>query len=127
MNLKDFLFGPYPLALESIDRFFLYDALIALTVSLIITAALRSKGANPVAKTLLKKLRSLGFWYGLLGLLWVGFRYENALYLNWRFWPVLLALLATVWLIKIIIYRLKDYPKELAAYRNSELKKKYLR
>ena len=127
MSIQNFLFGPYPLALENIDKIFLYDVLGALAFGLVLSLVLYFAKLNAVKLGLIRRFRNLTLTYGLAGLLFAGFRYEGAAYLSWRFWPIVLASAALVWLVKIVIYWLRGYQKDLANLRNQELKQKYLK
>jgi len=125
--MQTFLFGPYPLRLEIWDNIFFYDAAGAVILGIILVALLFLKTMNPVSRKLVRRFRNLCLTYGLIGLLWTVFRYEGAAYLEWRFWSVVLALVATIWLIKLVIYWVRDYSKEIAGFHNQQTKQKYLK
>ena len=124
--MQNFLFGPYPLALENIDKVFFIDSAFALAVALILSLTLFFKKVNPVNHKLVSRFKNLGWFYGLSGLIWTGFRFEGAAYLEWRLWFILIAAVSAVWLIKIIVYLVRDYKKELNEFRHQEVKQKYL-
>ena len=63
-------------------------------------------------KVVWKKLTVWGWTIGLIGLLLMFFREVRTLYLGARLWLLLLLLLGLVWLIFILIYRVKVLPRQ---------------
>src|SRR3989338_9296559 len=127
MDIQTFLFGPYPLQLQTVDKIFFFDAAGALLLAIILMALPYLKKLNSVNLSLVQRIRNLGFFYGIYGLLWSAFRYEGAVYLEWRLWIVIGALAAVVWLVKILIYLLHGYRHDLSEFKNQEVKQKYLK
>lgn len=125
--MKIFLFGPYSLSFQTIDWLFFIDAAGAFLLGIVLVFILRFSKINPVRYKLINKFKNLGFAYGSAGLFWSWLRYENALYLSWRFWMILFALGATVWFIKIILYWRKEYQEELSEWHERRRKQKYIK
>ena len=127
MDIRTFLFGPYPLALQSIDKILAIVIVAVLVTGVFLSIFLRLSSLGLVNFELLRRFKNLFLFFGLTGLVWLGFRYENAMYLTWRFWIGLLAVAAIIWLFKILFYIFSRYPKDLAEWRRKEVKEKYLK
>ena len=127
MDIQTFLLGPYPLQLQTVDKIFFFDAAGALLLAIILMALPYLKKLNSVNLSLVQRIRNLGFFYGIYGLLWSAFRYEGAVYLEWRLWIVIGALAAVIWLVKILIYLMHGYRRDLSEFKNQEVKQKYLK
>jgi len=127
MDISTFLFGPYPLAMQPIDKIFFWVAAGSLVLAAGLWLINFFKKFNIVNHKLIDRFIILFFTFGLVGVVWVGIRYQNPLYLSWRLWYVLLMVVCTIWLVKILWYVLRKYKKDLADYRKNELKQKYLK
>jgi hypothetical protein len=121
-----FLSGPYPLSFQTSDLWFFYAALTSFIAAVILTLVTKFSVRNPVTYNLLKKFRAPVFVYGLVVLIWAGFRYEHAAYLNWRLWVVVAAVVCMVWMGRSKWYLFFQYKKDLESLRSQELKQKYL-
>lgn len=66
---------------------------------------------DSLMKEVLRRTSAWGFTWGLLGLAWFFFRQERIPFLAWRFWLVIGAVAAGLWLYKIIWYAVKRIPQ----------------
>lgn len=125
-EITDFLFGPYTISLELWDKIFFWVALGSFAFGLIVLAVLFFKKLNPVTAALLRRIRNMSLIFGALGLIWSGFRYEHAIYLEWRFWYIALVVGFGIWKLKILYYLIRGYRGDLSNLENQALKQKYL-
>lgn len=99
---------------------------MSLVLGIVLAAVLFFAKLNPVKAKLLSRIRNVSLTFGLVGLVWSGFRYEHALYLEWRFWYVALIVFAGIWKLRIFTYLIRHYRKDLKNLENQALKQKYL-
>jgi|SRR3989344_3331807 len=83
-------------------------------------------GIGVVTHKLLGKFSSLASFYGVVGLLWFGFRFENIEVLGRRVWIVLVTLIGLVWLGFILKYFFWQYKQEKSEIERKQIIEKYL-
>ncbi len=127
MDIRAFLFGPYPLRLETADNIFFLISAAALIIGIILFLVLFFAKLSRIDANLLHRLKNWALTYGIVSLIWSGFRYETAAYLEWRFWFLLISLAYLIWLVKILIYLFIRYRKDKANLRDQAIKQKYLK
>lgn len=125
-NIKDFLLGPYSINFELWDKIFFWAALASAVAGLILALVLFFKKFDPVNQKLLSRIKNLALTFGILGLVWAAFRYEHAIYLEWRLWYVILAAVCAVWKFRILGYLVRNYRADLKNLENLAIKQKYL-
>jgi len=121
-------FNPQPVPLGptlvgGILAFFSWFLVVAVVLWLI---ARGLKREEPLKAGIFLRFASLMAYTGAIGLLLLLFAYEQLPVLGMRFWVLSLFILFLIWLLRIIIYVVKDYPvkrKELDEKRRLE---KYL-
>jgi len=84
------------------------------------------KKDNSLKAENLKRIAHLLSTTGFLGLIFLFFSYEQLPFLGMRFWFFLLFILFIAWLIRIIIYIVRDYPKKKAEKEERSRLEKYL-
>lgn len=108
-----------------------YFKLVLIAFGLMVVAGLvvykmTQKNSFPPVKKFLNKLHNMLFWMGLIGLLYVFLRDQNAPYISMPFWLLVWGLGLLVWLGFILKYYFTDRPKQEEKIRQEQEKKKYL-
>ena len=101
-----------------------FGALIVL--SLLMKIIERKKKSQQFLKKLFQKYFSFFLTMGLVGLVLLWFRYENAAVLSARFWLLVWALAFFLWLINIFKYQLKIVPPAREKSEQKKIFQKYL-
>lgn len=115
-----------PYAAFGFTMWFLVLSFLALVLAGLVLRIWRHYHQEKFTKEIMRRFSNLGFTIGLLGLLWMFFRQEQALFLAWRFWLLLLALIFVWWLTKIVRYAMQRVPELRVAEFSKENKEKYL-
>lgn len=123
---KEFLFYVNPVRLETVDRVFLVLSLFALVMAVAAWIWTRLDG-HLIRKNLVTRLGYLSLAFGLLGVLWFGFRFENIAWFGTHFAFILLLVLALVWKARIGKYWFFHYRKDAILWEHEQLKNKYLK
>lgn len=62
-------------------------------------------------KVILKRFSHLSMTMGFVGLVWMFFRQEGAIFLGWRFWLLLWVALSAWWIFSIVKYMTQRVPE----------------
>jgi len=81
---------------------------------------------NRIHQRLLDVYGQWAAWLGFAGVVIVGLRYANVSLLSKRIWTILDLLAIAAVAIHFIVYWVRKYPAEIAAYRDEERKRRYL-
>lgn len=84
------------------------------------------KKSRPLEAGVLRRFARLLFNTGLLGLLFLLFTYEQLPFLGMRLWFLLVFILFLYWLVRAIIYFVRDYPKFKSKENERQRLEKYL-
>lgn len=87
-------------------------AFFGLSIVWAIWSGMKKNKAGAVYKRAWGKWQIWGWTNGITGLLLVGFREANAIYLGSRIWLFLWLLIALIWLLTIIKFMIKDLPAQ---------------
>jgi len=112
-----------PSLVGGIAAFFGWFLLVAVILALI---ARTQRKIEPLKAGIFRRFARLTAYTGVLGFLLLLFAYEQLPLLGMRFWALLLFVLFIVWLIRIIIYVVRDYPKLRANVLERQRLEKYL-
>jgi hypothetical protein len=82
---------------------------------------------SQVMKKFNSRLFTLTQTIGWVGLVLSVLMYERASYLAWRLWPILLGVIALVWLVSLIVSARRELPRGLAAEAEARRKEKWLK
>lgn len=109
--------NPYPVPLgpslvAQILSFFAF--FIVATAALMVVAHVYRKKDELLAD-LLRRFASLLGWTGGLGLLFLFFTYEQSPLLGMRFWFLGITGMFFVWLVRVVIYAVKEFPTKKRA------------
>lgn len=120
--------NPHPVPLGSslvgsIFAFFGWFIIATVTLQLI-AYGLRKKDA--LKADVFRRFARLMSWTGVLGLLFLFFSYEQIPLLGMRLWFLLLFVMFSLWLLKIALYVVRDYPGLRATQRERAQFEKYL-
>lgn len=113
-------------------EFLLLDWIMAATAALGLLAALvfwwlaRTSRVPITAKYLLRWKR-LFFWFGLLELIWAASKYQFVGFFGTRAAYAFVFLVSLIQALRLVIYGLRQYKIEMAAFEAREQKEKYLR
>jgi hypothetical protein len=112
----------------SYEMKFLVPMLVVYTVFLIFGALsfILFKKKDKVYSYFYNELLKYFFVIGSVGLLFLFFRLEELPFLSMRLWFLVIGIVAIIWGIKILIYRLIILPKEIASLSKFKEFKKYL-
>ncbi len=121
-------FNPRPVPLGpslvgGIAAFFGWFLVVALVLLLI---ARGLKKEEPLRSGIFRKFARLMGYTGGIGLVLLLFAYEQLPLLGMRFWVLFLFILFLVWLIRIIAYVVRDYPRRKAEINERRRLEKYL-
>jgi hypothetical protein len=117
MNFKQFLdlhylFNKYPpVGFSNSLRITLWMVFILLII-IAILAGRKSQKLSGAPKKAWRKLQIWGWISGPVGLLLIICRELGAIYITARFWLLLWLLITIIWLIFIILYRLRKVPSQ---------------
>ncbi|MFA6486310.1 MAG: hypothetical protein WCT40_03010 [Candidatus Magasanikbacteria bacterium] len=99
---------------------------LALVLAGLIARIFYSVQKEKSIRELIRRFSNLGLTTGLLGLVWLFFRQENVPFLAWRFWLLGLAVIAVVWLGKLLWYVFRRLPAIREEQKQREVMNKYL-
>ena len=99
---------------------------VLIVLSLLIKIVEQKKKPQQFLKKLFQKYFSFFLTMGLVGLVLLWFRYENAAVLSARFWLLVWALAFVIWLVKIFQYQLKIVPPAREKLEQKKIFQKYL-
>jgi hypothetical protein len=127
LDIKYWL-NPHPVPLGSslvgsIFAFFGWFIIATVTLRLI-AYGFRKKDA--LKADIFKRFARLLSWTGILGLLFLFFSYEQIPLLGMRLWFFLLFLLFSLWLLRIALYVVRDYPPLRSTQKERARFEKYL-
>jgi hypothetical protein len=81
---------------------------------------------NKIVKNILRRFGNIGTVMGFLGLLWMFFRQERAIFLAWRFWLLLWVLVFIWWIFRVVWYMFRRVPEIKAEEDKRKKIEKYL-
>jgi len=81
---------------------------------------------NKFTKNVLRRFGALGTVMGFVGLLWMFFRQERAIFLAWRFWLIAWVAVFLWWTVKILVYTFRRAPELKAEEDKRRRIEKYL-
>lgn len=111
--------------LNKFDNLFSYIFLALAVLGLVLWAG-RFFSKHPVIKKLIGRFAVWSFSFGIIGLLWFAFRYENTPIFGKRFWVGLVFLVGMVWLGFILKYFLLRFFKDKKEHDDFQVKSKYM-
>jgi hypothetical protein len=82
---------------------------------------------HPVTKKLLNRYATALFWFGVVGLIWFGFRYQAIPIFSKRIFAGSVIVLGIVWLGFVKWYFVRRYFPEKREYDYNQLKSKYIK
>ncbi|HEX9502916.1 MAG TPA: hypothetical protein VF974_01155 [Patescibacteria group bacterium] len=120
-----FWFAQPPTILEQADKYlgYIFAGLLVLAITFIL---LKKLSNNSINRGLFQK-----FWYltlstAIMGIVWLGIRYENTQIFGRRYWAGITLLIGIVWLLFIVKYLIFDYRRLKNEYEKEQVKNKYL-
>jgi hypothetical protein len=121
-----FWFAQPSIALGNYDWFagYFFAALVAL--SIIVWLVKKFVAKHELVKKLLSRYGNALFWFGLVGLIWFGFRYEAVPVLSKRAFAGGIIVLGLIWLGWVKYYFVFKFFKEKQEYDYGVVKSKYL-
>jgi hypothetical protein len=105
--------------------FFFFIWFIVAAVAFFIAAKLLRK-KDELKTDICRRFTSLLWTTGSLGLLFLFFGYEQIPFLGMRFWFLLDFILFVIWLVRIAVFIVRDYPAKRAAMLERERMEQYL-
>jgi len=81
---------------------------------------------NQVVIKLVQRFNNISLFFGIGGLIWFVFRYENTPIFARRYWMGLTIVIGLVWLLFVIKYLAFNFVKDLNEYKRELIKKKYM-
>lgn len=113
-------------------EFLLLDWILAGTAALGLLAALvfwwfSRQAKSPLKAQYLMRWKRLFFWFGLLELIWAACKYQFVGFFGTRAAYAFVFLVSLIQALRLVIYGLRQYKIEMAAFESREQKEKYLR
>ncbi len=106
-------------------------ALASFFIALIVTAMgvrmWRQRMREKCMRVLLRRIASMLVTIGLIGLLFVFFHYEQVSLFSARFWFLLLALWAMLWIVSLVRFAREDIPRIRKQQVAAKLQAKYMK
>lgn len=122
---REFLFYINPVRFETADKIFFAVVVLALAAFVGLYIAGRYHKV-PAWKRFLKQLSLLSLWFGLVGLVWAGCRYELVPWFGTHFAFLVVVLVGGVWKSVVVWRFVRSYKSELADWHKTQTKEKYL-
>lgn len=122
---REFLFYINPIRFEVADKIFFALVALALVAAVGLYIGARLHGV-PAWKRFLKQLATLSLSFGLVGLLWTGCRYELVPWFGTHAAFLVLLIVGGVWKSVVVWRFLRSYKSQLAEWRKTQTKEKYL-
>jgi pheromone shutdown protein TraB len=111
---------------ETVDKIFAGLAILLCVFAIVVWITQRVS-ANPITKKLLAKWFAWAGTMGLIGLVWLGARYQLVALFGTHLAFLIVLVIAGVWKLYILKYMYRVYPAEKAAWEKQQLKNKYLK
>jgi len=121
----NYLFNLHPQSLHPLQQRILIIVFSFLIISGLVIIGLAKKKKQPQKKGL-KKIAYFCLGLGAIGFLFLFFRLGGIYFLSARFFLVIWLVIAVIWLVRIIKYFLKVYPKEKIEVEKKARIEKYL-
>jgi hypothetical protein len=96
-------------------------------ISAIALGVFRYISNNPLKKEFVGKLFRPVLFLGVMELLWFGARYEYVSFFGSHFVGIVLIVIAVLWFLKGVWWRLKKYPQIFEQQQKQAIKEKYLK
>lgn len=127
-TLKDyfFWFAQPQTVLNNYDWLFAYIFAALILLGIILWLAKKLFVRHIVIQKLLQKFVNVGIWMGLVGLIWLGFRYESVPIFAKRIFAGSILLVALVWIGFVKWYFFRHFFKEKKEYDYDQVKNKYM-
>lgn len=119
-------FHPVPLGpslVSSIFTFFLWFIVVAVALR-IVARAIRKK--EPPMTELLRRFSTMLATTGFLGWLALFFAYEQLPLFGMRLWFLVVFIVFVVWLVRCVLYAVRDYPAQKKALEEKRRLEKYM-
>jgi Ca2+/Na+ antiporter len=102
---------PVPLGPSLVGSIFAFFGWFVLASVILYVVARHFKKHDRLKREVLRRFARVLLLTAVLGYLFLFFSYEQLPLLGMRLWFLVLFLLFTVWLVRAIVYTLKDYPQ----------------
>ncbi|MGE5392795.1 MAG: hypothetical protein ACM3NH_03575 [Candidatus Saccharibacteria bacterium] len=114
-----------PMFLTRFDNWAAYGLIAALAVGLVLWFIQRFV-KHEVVNRLVSRIRNLAISMSIIGLLWVGFRYENTPIFSRRAWFLAIFIIGLIWLGFIVKYFFTGFRSEKRDYEFNLQNSRYL-
>lgn len=120
-------FGQYLEGVPKHPERYLLGFALAIVAGIVSAFVLRSKyPKSMIMRKVRKHIVIMTQTIGWLGIVSVAFMYENASYLAWRLWALLIIFAGLFWAVGLVMHYWKLLPETLAAENNERRKMKWL-
>jgi hypothetical protein len=130
MSWKNLLLASYwstSPVIVSTTRFWQWVMIATIIILIgVVLVVLRKKQTEMITRLIMKRWSAFAFTIGLLSLLLLALRQQNAFFLSWRVWYLVVIISLLPWFYKISFYTFRRWPEIRAENAARNLKAKYL-